>query len=79
MSKIVRLAQSISDTPKELSLVALNKAQILIAVVRLTIHMGMQCHLGLMLLHILETRLEDVGKQEPEDSSYVGVCLGQSL
>ena len=80
MSKIVHLAQSISDTPKELSLVALHMAQILIAAVRLTIHMGMQCHLGLMLLHVLETRMEeDVGKQEPDDSSYIGVLRAISM
>ena len=45
MATITQIAQNLSDTPKELSLVALYMARIMIAIVRLTIHMGTQSHL----------------------------------
>ena len=78
MDKVRTLAKSITEESKETSLIVLHLAEILIAIIRLTTCLGMQGHLGLMLLHALETEeLED--ESGTGDPSYVGILRTISM
>ena len=56
----------------------LHLAEVLIAIIRLTIHLGMQSHLGLMLLHALEPEVAE-NEAEEQDPSHVGVLRASCL
>ena len=77
MARVNGLVESIAST-EEISLVVLHLAEILVTIIRLTIDLGMQEHLGLMLLHALETE-EEKGEPDAQDPSYMGILRTISL
>ena len=78
MNNIINHARAITDTTVELSMVAFLISRILISAVRLPVQLGLQCHFGLMLLHILNVGTEDTLSVEEEDP-HMGILRAISM